>query len=137
MACLEVDKHTGACLRRAVVVVHEKGGYERYLADKAAQASSLPPVELGKLVYEKKGCNACHTIDGTPRVGPTWQHAFGGTVTLSDGSKVPMDENYIRESMMSPQAKIHQGFPPSMPSFEGQLKENEINGVIEYIKSLK
>lgn len=137
MACLETDKHTGACLRRAVVVVHAKGDYERYLADKANEAGNMAPVDLGKMVYEKKGCNACHTIDGSPRVGPTWLHAFGGQVTLTDGTKVPMDENYIRESMMSPQAKIHQGFPPSMPSFEGQLKENEINGVIEYIKSLK
>lgn len=137
MACLQTDTSTGACLRRAVVVVHEPGDYERYLADKENEGTKLPPVELGKKLYEKKGCNACHTVDGTPRVGPSFFHDFGTMVPLSDGSKVQMDENYIRESLMSPQAKARPGYPPSMPSFEGQLKETEINGLIEYIKSLK
>jgi cytochrome c oxidase subunit 2 len=137
MACLQTDKHTGACLRRAVVVVHAPGDYERYLADKEAESSQLPPEEFGKKLYEKKGCNACHTVDGTPRVGPSFYQQFGTTISLADGSKVPMDENYIRESLMSPQAKGRPGFPPSMPSFEGQLKEVEITGLIAYIKSLK
>jgi cytochrome c oxidase subunit II len=123
--------------RRAVLVVHEPGGYERYLADKAAQSTKLPPVDLGKLLYEKKGCNACHTIDGAARVGPTWKGTFGTMVPLSDGTQVKMDESYIRESMIYPQAKSRPGFPPSMPSFEGQLKEKEILGIIAYIKSLK
>jgi cytochrome c oxidase subunit 2 len=48
-----------------------------------------------------------------------------------------MDENYVRESMLAPLAKARPGYPPSMPSFEGQLKENEILGIIAYIKSLK
>ena len=48
-------------------------GYERYLADKAASRRTCRPIELGKMLYEKKGCNACHTIDGTPRVGPIVQ----------------------------------------------------------------
>jgi cytochrome c oxidase subunit II len=123
--------------RRAVVVVHEPGGYERYLSDKAAASQNMPPPDLGKLLYEKKGCNACHTVDGSARVGPTFLHDFGTTVPLSDGSSVQMDENYIRESVLYPQAKGRPGFPPSMPSFEGQLKEKEIEGIIAYIKSLK
>jgi len=64
-------------------------------------------------------------------------HDFGTMVPLSDGSQVLMDENYIRESVLYPQAKARPGFPPSMPSFEGQLKEKEIEGIIAYIKSLK
>jgi cytochrome c oxidase subunit 2 len=123
--------------RRAVVVVHEPGGYERYLADKAALSLNMNPPDLGKMLYEKKGCNACHTVDGTPRVGPTFLHDFGTTVPLSDGTQVKMDENYIRESLLYPQAKARPGYPPSMPSFEGQLKEKEIEGIIAYLKSLK
>lgn len=137
MGCLQTDTSTGACLRRAVVVVHERGDYERYLADKEAESQNLPPVELGKKLYEKKGCNACHTVDGSPRVGPSFFKQFGTTISLSDGSKIPVDENYIRESLMSPAAKARPGYPPSMPSFEGQLKEAEVKGLIEYIKSLK
>jgi cytochrome c oxidase subunit II len=123
--------------RRAVVVVHEPGGYERYLADKASLSLKLPPAELGKMLYEKKGCNACHTTDGSQRVGPTFLKSFGTSVPLADGSQIKMDETYIRESLMYPQAKARSGFPPSMPSFEGQLKELEIEGLIAFIKSLQ
>jgi len=123
---------------KPAVVVHEPGGYERYLNDKAAESSNMPPVDLGKMLYEKKGCNACHTIDGTPRVGPTWATKdWGKSVTMSDGKTITMDENYVREAIRSPLAKARPGYPPSMPSFEGQLKQKEIDGLIAYIKSLK
>lgn len=123
--------------RRAVVVVHDPGGYEKYLADKAASSSNMEPDKLGAMLYEKKGCVACHSIDGSAKVGPSFQHDFGTEVPLNDGSKVKMDENYIRESILAPQAKARPGYPPSMPSFEGQLKEKEIEGLIAFIKSLK
>ena len=123
--------------RRAVVVVHDPGGYERYLADKAALSSNMEPDKLGAMLYEKKGCVACHSIDGSARVGPSFKADFGTQVPLAQGGEVKMDENYIRESLMSPQAKARPGFPPSMPSFEGQLKEKEIEGIIAFIKSLK
>ena len=123
--------------RRAVVVVHDPGGYERYLADKAASSQNMEPDKLGAMLYEKKGCVACHTIDGSARVGPSFAHDFGTEVPLSDGSKVKMDETYIRESILAPQAKARPGYPPSMPSFEGQLKEKEIEGLIAFLKSLK
>jgi cytochrome c oxidase subunit 2 len=140
---------------KPAVVVHEVGmtatwddatghhqvvdkGYENYLNEKAAESSNMPPVELGKKLYEKKGCNACHTTDGTPRVGPTWASKdWGQQITMSDGKQIKMDENYVKESILSPLAKARPGFPPSMPSFEGQLKPKELDGLIAYIKSLK
>jgi cytochrome c oxidase subunit 2 len=140
MACLKENPENNHCDRRAVVVVHAPGDYERYLADMEAAVGDMNPVDLGKKLVEKKGCVACHTVDGSVKVGPSFKGTFGAPVTLSDGSKVPMDENYIRESLMSPQAKARQNsppFPPSMPSFEGQLKPKEIEGLIAYIKSLK
>jgi cytochrome c oxidase subunit II len=139
MACLQTDPHSGACLRRAVVVVHAPGDYERYLADKEADSSKGSPEEIGAKAYEKKGCNACHTIDGSSRVGPSLKMpgTWGKPVELAGGASVTMDENYIRESLMSPQAKSRPGFPPSMPSFEGQLKDKELTGLIAYIKSLR
>jgi cytochrome c oxidase subunit II len=138
MACLDHDKETGACTRRAVVVVHDPGDYERYLNDKGLEMINMPPIELGKKLYEKKGCNSCHTTDGTPRVGPSWGFKdWGQQITMDDGKTITMDENYIRESIMSPMAKARPGFQKSMPSFEGQLKDKEIAGLIAYIKSLK
>jgi cytochrome c oxidase subunit 2 len=119
------------------VVVHSPGGYERYLADAQERMQNLPPVELGKSAYEKKGCAACHSLDGSPKVGPSFKGVFGTQATLANGSTVTVDENYLRESILNPQAKARPGFPPSMPSFEGQLKEKELTGLVEYIKSLK
>jgi cytochrome c oxidase subunit 2 len=59
--------------------------------------------------------------------------------TLADGSEVPdVDENYVRESILNPNAKIVKGFPAGvMPAFQGQLNETELSAVIEYIKGLK
>jgi cytochrome c oxidase subunit II len=138
MACLDIDPVSGHCNRRAVVVVHKDlDEYRKYLTDKATDQMNMDPVDLGKMLYDKKGCSACHTVDGTPKVGPTWkQPDWGKQITLTDGT-VTMDENYVRESIMYPQKKSRPGFPNSMPSFEGQLKDKEIAGLIAYIKSLK
>ena len=124
--------------RRAVVVVHERGKYEQYLADKQAQDGGTDPVEHGKRTFEKKGCVACHTVDGTTKIGPTLAKTFGTEITLASGAKVTVDENYVRESLMAPNAKSRPGFPVgTMPSFEGQLKERDVEGIIAYMKSLQ
>ena len=90
--------------------------------------------QIGADQFIKRGCTGCHTLDGTPKVGPSFKDDFGTDVHLSDGTTVKMNEDYIRESLMSPQAKARPGFPPSMPSFAGQLKERQILGIIEFLK---
>ncbi len=94
-------------------------------------------VEQGKALTELKGCVACHTADGTPKVGPTFKGVYGSKVPLSDGSVVLADDNYIRESIEKPAAKIVKGFNPIMPTFKGLVSESEMNALIAYIKSLK
>src|SRR6188768_726794 len=115
------------------VVVHPPGGYEKWVKEQIEIANSLPPVELGKRVYEKQGCNACHTVDGTPKIGPTWKGLWGKTESLQSGDSVKVDENYVRESILDPQAKIVLGMPNSMPVTK--LSDREITGVIEYLKT--
>jgi cytochrome c oxidase subunit 2 len=116
------------------VVVHESQMYERYLAERAEADNTRPLDQIGADQYNKRPCNSCHSLDGSTKVGPSFKDTFGTEVTLSDGSKVKMDENYIRESLMSPQAKARPNYPPSMPSFANQLKERQILGLIEFIK---
>lgn len=123
--------------RRAVVVVHEAGDYERYLADKAASSMAMAPDKLGAMLYEKKGCVACHSIDGSAKVGPSFKGSFGTQIPQEGAPTRLMDENYIRESLMYPTKAGRPGFARSMPSFDGQLKEKEIEGIIAFIKSLK
>jgi cytochrome c oxidase subunit 2 len=123
--------------RRAVLVVHKEGDYERYLAEKFDEQKVTDPVEHGRKLYEKKGCNACHSLDGTTRIGPSFKGRFGTQVNTNAGS-VTFDEGYVRESLMTPNAKYQPGFPVgTMPAFEGQLKERDIEGIIAWMKTLK
>ena len=93
--------------------------------------------DWGKLQYERKGCNSCHTVDGASSKGPTWRGLFGKTESLNNGSTVMVDEAYLRESMLQPNAKVVQGFEPVMPTFQGLLRDHEIRGLVAYIESLQ
>jgi mono/diheme cytochrome c family protein len=94
---------------------------------------------LGAQIAREMGCSACHSIDGNPSVGPTWQGLFGRQRPLADGSTVTADEAYIRESILSPNAKIAQGFNPGIMTqdFSDKLSDADIQAIIEYIKSLR
>lgn len=107
--------------------------------DKSAvsTASSLPAHERGKKLYTNRGCNACHSIDGSSGIAPTFKGVFGRQEKLTDGSSVRADENYLVESIYEPQAKLVAGYQPVMPSFKGILSEDEVSAIIEYLKTLK
>jgi mono/diheme cytochrome c family protein len=95
------------------------------------------PVALqGQELYVSAGCAACHTVDGGASTGPTWQGLWMHEVTLESGETVVADEEYLRESILQPNAKIVQGFLPVMPSYEGRLSDDEINAIIAYIQAL-
>jgi len=119
------------------VQVHEAGGYEKYLEQAEEQQKKMPQEEIGKLMYAKRGCGQCHSVDGSPGTGPSFKGLFGTSRELADGSSVVADEDYIRESILEPQAKVRKGFNPVMPTFQGKLKDWQIDGIIAYIKSLK
>jgi cytochrome c oxidase subunit II len=91
----------------------------------------------GRAVYEHLGCNACHTIDGTARVGPSWKGIWGTEVGLADGRTSVVDAAYVRRSVLTPQADVVQGFPPVMPTFAGNITDAQIAGVVAFIQSLK
>lgn len=127
-----------------VLVVEEKE-YNNWLTTGNLPAVSgvnksqqkMSPVDKGKELYTSKGCIACHSTDGSPKVGPTWKGVFGHEVEMQDGSKVTVDENYLRESIENSNAKIVKGFAPSMPMYKGTLTDEEVGALVAYIKSLK
>ncbi len=120
-------------------------GVLRVLDDKAYVAwekevnsgADMPLDQLGEKVYTTKGCITCHSIDGSVKTGPTWKGLFGSVHKLTNGQSVSVEENYIRESITAPQAKVVAGFQPVMPTYSGVLNDREIVAVIEYIKKLK
>jgi mono/diheme cytochrome c family protein len=91
--------------------------------------------ERGEKLATQNACNTCHSTDGSRLTGPTWQNLYGHEVELESGETVVADEEYLRESIMNPSAKIVSGFPPSMVPYDF-LSDSEINSLIEYIKSL-
>jgi cytochrome c oxidase subunit 2 len=97
----------------------------------------LKPEELGKKYFTKFSCNTCHSLDGTRVQGPSFKGVFGKTETFADGSSAVVDENYIRESLLEPQKKIVQGYPGTMPTFKGTMKDKQIDALIAFIKSVK
>jgi cytochrome c oxidase subunit 2 len=111
--------------------------YEVFLREGDEQVRKMPLKDLGKLVYENKGCATCHSIDGSRGQGPSFKGIWGKTERGANGKEYLVDENYIRESILMPNAVVVQGYEPIMPTFQGLLREREILGVIEYIKSLQ
>ena len=96
-------------------------------------------VELGEKIYNDKACSTCHSVDGSPKTGggPSFKGIWGKTEQLADGSSVVVDDKYVLESILNPGAKIVKGYQPVMPSFQGSLKPEHIEGVIAYLKTLK
>jgi cytochrome c oxidase subunit II len=119
------------------IVVHPAGEYETWLRTACEKADSMVGPERGKKLYTQQGCDTCHSVDGTAKIGPTWKGLFGKSEAIADGSTLKVDENYLRESMMDPAAKVVKGFAPSMPTYQGKLSDKDVDGLIEYIKTLK
>jgi len=110
--------------------------YEAWLRDGAGSAVTL--AASGRVLYAKTGCGSCHGErgEGGPR-GPALLELLGRAVRLQSGAAVVADENYLRESIIDPQAKVVEGYPPLMPSFRGQLREEELMRLIGYLKTLR
>jgi cytochrome c oxidase subunit 2 len=113
------------------VDVMEPTDYEKWLA--GGSEGSL--ASQGENLFQKYACNTCHTNDATGR-GPVLIGLYGRDVTLSDNSVLTADDNYIRESILNPQAKIVKGFTGIMPTFQGQVNEDDLLKLLAYIKSL-
>lgn len=120
------------------VEVMEPQDYQLWLQGGGAHgAVGASLADGGQMLYAKMGCASCHggTGEGGPR-GPTLHNLLGRTVRLSSGAVVVADENYVRESILDPLAKLVAGYPPLMPSFKGQLQEDDLLRLVAYLKTL-
>ena len=115
------------------VVVMEPNEYETWLSGGAAEGSLA---SAGAKLFQDLACNTCHRPDAQGR-GPVLEGLFGKTVTLQSGETVTVDEAYVRESILTPSAKITAGFQPIMPTFQGLVTEEQLLALIEYVKSLQ
>jgi cytochrome c oxidase subunit II len=113
------------------VEVMEPVDYQKWLAGGAEGSLA----SQGEKLFQKYACNTCHTNDATGR-GPVLLGLYGTTVTFSNNATVTANEDYIRESILNPQAKVVKGFAPVMPTFQGQVSEDDLLKLVAYVHSL-
>jgi cytochrome c oxidase subunit 2 len=111
----------------------EPNDYQTWLSGGAEEGSLA---SAGQKLFADLACNTCHRPDAQGR-GPVLQNLFGKTIETTAGERVVVDEAYIRESILNPQAKVTVGFQPIMPTFQGLVTEEQLLELIEYVKSLK
>ncbi|UCD65236.1 MAG: cytochrome c oxidase subunit II [Candidatus Zixiibacteriota bacterium] len=119
-----------------VRVVSERE-YADWLEAGAVSGEGLSLEEFGAGLYTSKACVTCHSVDGSPGTGPTFKNKYGIRQVMQGGSSVPVDENYLRESILNPNARVVAGYAPVMPTYQGVLKDREIDALIAFIKSLQ
>lgn len=120
----------------AKVIVHTPEDFELWL-DEQGTGGGGTPVERGESLVQLQGCVTCHSQDGSDLIGPTFQGLWNSERNFSNAASVTADENYIRESILNPGAKVVEGYQNQMSSFEGRLSDDEISDIIEYIKTLE
>jgi cytochrome c oxidase subunit II len=123
-------KHSGMV---GSVTVMPQDDFQTWLSGGATEGTLA---QGGEKLFTQLACVTCHAA-GDQQRGPVLNGLFGSQVTLANGEKVVADNAYIRESILNPQAKIVAGFPPIMPTFQGQVSEEQLLALTEYIKSLR
>lgn len=134
---------------RAYVIVEPVADFEKWLQAQTTFAAGAKPTPSlptsietganslaaqGKALYLSKGCVACHSIDGSQGVGPSWKALYGKTETMEDGSTALVDANYLKQFIREPSARVVRGYAPIMPKIE--LSENELAALVAYIQTL-
>ncbi len=114
------------------VVVMEPAEYQSWMSGGPVTGSLA---QNGETLFQQLGCSTCHRFDVQGR-GPNLTGVFGKPVQLEDGRAVMVDENYVRESILNPTAKVVSGFKPIMPPFQAQVNEEQLNELVAYVKSL-
>jgi cytochrome c oxidase subunit 2 len=115
------------------VIVMEPREFDDWLS---GNTGNVTPAAAGQQLYQTLGCASCHGANGEGGRGPTLEGIFGNVQQLESGGSVRVDEPYLRESITNPQAKLVAGFGPIMPTFQGQVSEDQLVQLIAYIKSL-
>ncbi|MBI4953675.1 MAG: cytochrome c oxidase subunit II [Myxococcales bacterium] len=130
--CAEYCGNDHSIMQTQVVIHPDLASYDAWKNEKIDE--SVPLVKVGEMLYQKN-CLSCHSLDGTRKVGPTFKGLWGSSQTMEGGEVVTVDENFVRESIVEPKKRVAQGYPPAMPP--QSLGEREMQGIIEYIRSVK
>jgi cytochrome c oxidase subunit 2 len=138
MLCAEMCGYAHSAMIAPVVVVEEQD-FEAWLAGQEVEAEAAdekPLAEQGAEIARAAGCLACHSVDGSAMVGPTWLGLFGSERRLDDGTTIAADEDYVRNSILEPGTQVVADYPNVMPAAYTTLTDENLDAIVEYIKSL-
>ncbi len=134
--CTEYCGRDHSAMQTVVVVHDSRESLEAWIKKYSGRGEDESPAEYGQKLYERRGCASCHSLDGSKRVGPSFAGGYGSNREFTDGSTGIVDENYIRESILEPKALIVSGYNPVMPSYKGQLSDDDIDSLIAFLRTL-
>ena len=136
--CAELCGYAHAAMYAPVLVV-EPDDFEAWLAGQEVAVpppGELAPAELGARLASEQGCLSCHSIDGSALIGPSWLGLYGSERQFEDGSTAVADEEYLRGAILNPGDQVVADYPNIMPAAYSFLTDEELNAIVEYIKTL-
>lgn len=122
-------------IERAIAMTVESGGQlPEIKKDEVPEDAS--PAQLGEQLYSSLGCNACHSLDGTKIVGPSFKGIWGEKHQFTNGEAAVVDASYVKNSVLYPQSQVLEGYPPVMPAYEGRVSDEDLTHISAFIESL-
>jgi len=130
--------HSNMLARLTVMPPHEYAEWVEHGGRTAGEGRGEEPLhERGERVVKAAGCLNCHAVDGKEKIGPNFRGLHGSKVPLEGGTSVTADEEFLRESIVEPGAKVVKGYPNVMPTYKATLSKEDIDAVAAYLKTLK
>jgi cytochrome c oxidase subunit 2 len=127
--------HSGMITKVKVLSAED---FDQWYKTEEESGGSKPHLSEGAELIQEKGCIACHSLDGSAKIGPTFKGLFGRKETVVTAGKertITVNDDYIRRSIKEPTADVVKGFPPIMPALP--VTEEELREIVEHIKTLK
>jgi cytochrome c oxidase subunit 2 len=114
----------------------EAAEFEKWMADVSDIFIGRTLPEVGELLYNRLGCKACHSLDGSKLVGPSFQNMYGYEFDTVEGVRITVDDAYVKESILTPNVSVIAGFQPVMTPYAGLVDDREIEAITAWLKTL-
>ena len=130
--------HSNMLARLTVMPPREYAEWVGHGGREGGEGGEHEPLAVrGERILKTAGCLNCHAVDGKGKIGPNFRGLFGSKVLLEGGKSVTADEEFLRESIVDPGAKIVKGYPNVMPTYKASMPPDDVRATVEYLKTLK